>query len=93
MVMLGALAYAEGGDAGDLVRLPRFHHQYLPDTVFYESQGFDANTVEALQKRGHLLKKQKDGYGNMQSIVWEKNTGQVNAASDARGIGQAQTLP
>jgi len=37
MVLLGALAFQQGTDASKIVSLPRYHHQYLPDTIFYES--------------------------------------------------------
>ena len=31
MVLLSALAFAEGAHAEEMVNLPRFHHQFLPD--------------------------------------------------------------
>ncbi|NOX75254.1 MAG: gamma-glutamyltransferase [Gammaproteobacteria bacterium] len=99
MVMLGAMAYAEGGDAGDLVRLPRFHHQYLPDKVFYEAQAFNAKTVGVLKGRGHTLHRQQNSqgddstYGNMQAVVWDKRNNNISAASDPRGIGRAWVYP
>jgi len=99
MVLLGAMAYADGGSAEDLVRLPRFHHQYLPDKVFYEAPAFSARTAEALKARGHKLHRQRNdrgedsNYGNMQAVVWDKRAGKVTAASDPRGIGRAMVGP
>jgi gamma-glutamyltranspeptidase/glutathione hydrolase len=40
------------------VAAPRFHHQYLPDTVFYETGGLPAETLSALAAMGHSLKEQ-----------------------------------
>ena len=36
MVMLATLAFLEGADAQQMVDLPRYHHQYLPDVVEVE---------------------------------------------------------
>jgi gamma-glutamyltranspeptidase/glutathione hydrolase len=37
---------------------PRFHQQYLPDTVFYETGGLPPATLSALQAMGYALKEQ-----------------------------------
>lgn len=97
MVLLGALEYADGGNAQSIVDRPRFHHQYLPDVVMYENDAFDDELEQELSLRGHVLKKQMSPYGggfghygNMQAVVWDKPEKAVTAASDARGIGTAQ---
>ena len=36
MVLLGTLDYLNGMSAADIVKDPRYHHQYLPDMVEYE---------------------------------------------------------
>ena len=40
------------------VAAPRFHQQYLPDTVFYETGGLPAPTLTALGTMGYSLKDQ-----------------------------------
>jgi gamma-glutamyltranspeptidase/glutathione hydrolase len=40
------------------VATPRFHHQYLPDTVFYETVGLPPQTLSALSAMGYTLKEQ-----------------------------------
>lgn len=92
MVMLAALEFHEDGSAEKLVNLPRFHHQYLPDKIFYETAAFSQNTKQQLLKMGHILEEKKMPYGNMQAIVKNKKTGQVTAASDKRGIGKSMVL-
>jgi len=96
MVLLGALEYANGGDAHNIVNIPRYHHQYLPDVVMYENDAFDEDLEQELSLRGHILKKQMSPYGggfghygNMQAVVWDKLKNKVTAASDSRGIGSA----
>ena len=40
------------------VAAPRFHHQWLPDTLYYERDGLDPATLAALAARGHSLAEQ-----------------------------------
>ena len=90
MVLLAALEFIEGrGGPQDWVALPRFHHQYLPDTVVYEPGAFDAVEAQALRELGHELKAREHPYGNMQIVFWDKRGNQVDAASDPRGEGLA----
>jgi gamma-glutamyltranspeptidase/glutathione hydrolase len=39
----------------DAVAAPRFHHQWLPDALFYERGGFPPATLAALAERGYRL--------------------------------------
>jgi gamma-glutamyltranspeptidase/glutathione hydrolase len=41
------------------VAAPRFHHQHLPDTVFYEAGGLSAETQAALVAMGYRLEAQE----------------------------------
>ncbi len=89
MVLLTALEVAHGrGSPRDWVARPRFHHQYLPDRVQYESGALDAPEREILQRLGHRLEEHMP-YGNMQLVAWYKRTQRVLAASDPRGGGLA----
>ncbi|OOG24117.1 gamma-glutamyltransferase [Thioalkalivibrio denitrificans] len=90
MVLLGAKSFMNGGDAQAIVSRPRFHHQYLPDEIQFEVDAFDAPTLEGLQARGHTLAPQTRRFGNMQAIIWDRVAGEVSAASDPRGIGEAR---
>jgi gamma-glutamyltranspeptidase/glutathione hydrolase len=90
MVLLGILAMADGSDPQSWVSLPRYHHQYLPDAVQFEPGAFDAQLQQDLLARGHQLTPLESDYGNMQVIYWNRQTGQVMAASDPRGTGDAR---
>ena len=92
MVLLGILNFYENKNADEIANAGRFHHQYLPDEISYEPGVFDESLVNALQKLGHKTKALDNTYGNMHVIVLDKKTGQVEAASDGRGIGSAQVL-
>jgi gamma-glutamyltranspeptidase/glutathione hydrolase len=40
------------------VAMPRFHHQWLPDTLYYERGGLSPAVLAALTERGHKLTEQ-----------------------------------
>ena len=90
MILLGILELAEGKGPVDWVKLPRFHHQYLPDRVQLEPQSLTESVRQQLSDMGHELQLLEQPYGNMQAIYWNRQTGEVIAASDPRGIGEAE---
>jgi len=89
MVLFGALAFSQGASAEEVVSLPRFHHQYLPDEIQFEPGALSVDVQSVLKQKGHQLKPQLREYGNMQAVIWERNNSAIEAASDPRGIGQA----
>lgn len=89
MVLLGILEMAEGNAPQVWVEQPRFHHQYLPDRIEFEPGAFSDGLRKQLESMGHVLAPLDHTYGNMQAILWDKQTGRVEAASDPRGIGKA----
>jgi gamma-glutamyltranspeptidase / glutathione hydrolase len=88
MVLLGTLDYLDGMSAADVVKDPRYHHQYLPDLVDYEKGALSADEIARLQAMGHTLKESGRRWGNMEVITWDYATGKVEAASDPRGEGE-----
>lgn len=88
MVLLGILELEKGAAAQQWVTRPRFHHQYLPDKVFYEKNAFSMEQAAELELMGHHTSQLDSGYGNMQVINWDYDNG-VQAASDPRVEGQA----
>lgn len=90
MVLLATLEFVHGrGGPKEWVSLPRFHHQYLPDVVTYESGAFSEEEASALRQYGHRLESVRRRYGNMQVVAWYKKDSRVEAASDPRGEGSA----
>ncbi len=89
MVLLAGLGYTEGLGADAMVSLPRYHHQYLPDKIFYEPEAISDKQRVHLQSMGHELKALQQPYGNMQVVIWDKQANTVSAASDPRGEGKA----
>ena len=90
VVLLGILDFIDQQSAKDIVSSPRFHHQYLPNKVQIESSGFSKKERQAILAYGHDIQELTRQYGNMQIIIYDKMTGELQAASDPRGEGQAR---
>jgi gamma-glutamyltranspeptidase/glutathione hydrolase len=89
MVLLGTLDFADGKGPDSWVRVPRFHHQFIPDAIEYEKEALTTDEMSSLTARGHQLKEARYRYGNMQAVMRDKTTGTLTAASDPRGEGRA----
>jgi gamma-glutamyltranspeptidase / glutathione hydrolase len=68
---------------------PRIHHQWLPDELAYEPYGISADTLRALETRGHQLVKKPRYMGDAEGIMIEEKTGVRLGASDPRGADSA----
>jgi gamma-glutamyltranspeptidase/glutathione hydrolase len=90
VVLQGVLDLVAGQAPAEWVARPRFHHQYLPDEVQYESGAFTKAEKAALEEKGHRLRQVPAGFGNMQAVYWDRLNDRVQAASDPRGIGMAE---
>ena len=69
------------------VDAPRFHHQWLPDAIRLESQGFPADVVTALEAIGHSTEV-GDDMGDVHAIMIDPATGLRLGASDPRQDGR-----
>lgn len=92
MVLLALLELLDAGerDMSNVVNLPRYHHQYLPDEITFEPDALDQDLVTELEARGHVLKMRDTTYGDMHGVLLDLRNGDVSAASDHRGEGQAR---
>lgn len=92
MVLLGILSAMDDKPVDTWVNQPRYHHQYIPDVVQLEPSLYESPLKERLETMGYKTKTVNRQYGNMQAISWNKKTGEVTAASDNRGIGEANVF-
>lgn len=92
MVLQSILATLDGADAEEMVRAARFHHQYLPDRIEFETGALTSRVQLELARRGHALAPQLRPFGNMQVVLWDRAQGRLEAASDPRGNGSAVVL-
>ncbi|MCU1718460.1 gamma-glutamyltransferase [Pseudomonas sp. 5P_3.1_Bac2] len=93
MVLLAMLEYLDGQPIERWPNAKRYHHQYLPDVLEYEPDAFSQSQLSALQGMGYKLKSTDRPYGNQQVLLWRKDTAEVQAASDGRGVGTAVVTP
>ena len=78
-------AYEHGLSMQDAVNAPRFHHQWLPDTVVFEPEGFSKSTLATLKEKGYLINEERSRIiGKVDAIRVLKN-GQLEAGADPRG--------
>jgi gamma-glutamyltranspeptidase/glutathione hydrolase len=75
-----------GMDVQEAVDAPRFHHQWTPDEIRIERQGFPADVVRALERRGHTVVMLAD-MGDVHAIMIDPKTGTRLGASDPRMDG------
>jgi gamma-glutamyltranspeptidase/glutathione hydrolase len=83
------MLWDEGGAAAlkHWVGRPRFHHQYLPDAVQHEPDTFSKAERQALAELGHGFKAVGRRFGDMQAILWQRASGELQVAADPRGEG------
>jgi gamma-glutamyltranspeptidase / glutathione hydrolase len=71
-----------GMEIEDAVNSPRFHHQWLPDLIQFESSGFSIETINTLSEMGHQHKFRRSiGEAN---CIMKLNDGLIQASSDNR---------
>jgi gamma-glutamyltranspeptidase/glutathione hydrolase len=87
MVILGTLNFMEGKSAQEIVGAPRYHHQYSPDVLQFETDALSPEERKGLEARGHTLREGTRKWGNVQVVTWDYKSGAVEAASDPRGAG------
>jgi gamma-glutamyltranspeptidase/glutathione hydrolase len=92
-VLMGVIDY--GMNIQEAVNAPRFHNQWLPDTLNVE-QWFSPDTVQALQKMGynvqiglHNGKDVSPYWSDAECIAVDPKTGERLGASDGRSNGKA----
>jgi len=78
------------------VRLPRIHHQHLPDVLRYEPGGFPPEVLDELNERGHQLEAR--GYVGVAPSVMRRDsiwlgTHDPRVPGSARGPGDAHASP
>lgn len=87
MVILGTLDFMDGKSAQEIVGTPRYHHQFSPDVLQFETDALTPDERKQLEARGHTLREGTRKWGNEQVVTWDFKTGHVEAASDPRGAG------
>lgn len=66
------------------VNAPRFHHQHLPDVIYYEHGGLHADVLAELVRRGHEVR-ERTGYSGVVESIYVAPDGTRFGAADPRG--------
>ena len=78
------LSASEGGlNIQQAVDAPRFHHQYLPDTLYLEP-GFPPATIDALRAMGYNLSISRGHWSDGECIAVDPSTGELLGGQDHR---------
>ena len=95
MVLLGMLGIEQGLSSEQIVALPRFHHQYLPDEIFTEPDALTPDTIKILEAMGHKVTPSKTRWTTlMHSVDWDVRSNALNAGADPRNeVGSAMVVP
>lgn len=90
-VLLAVLDYVRSPqvDLARLLRMPRYHHQYWPDRVEIEPEGFSEEWRKAIAAKGHAIQVVNRPWGNMQAAFQASGSGLAQGAGDPRGEGLA----
>jgi gamma-glutamyltranspeptidase / glutathione hydrolase len=83
-VFLNVVVY--GKSLPDAVAAPRYHHQGVPETMFYERARADKAVLNAMNVMGHASKA-RDAIGDVHAILFEN--GRLIAVADPRRGGAA----
>ena len=102
MVLLGVLGYADQLDAQAVAALPRYHHQWMPDSISIERDALAPDVVTALRAMGHVVRvpgeakagmRSSDTWGNLQTVAWNRVDNTLEGGSDPRNpVGKAQVI-
>lgn len=73
----------------EAVNQPRMHHQWLPDIVQFESDGFSQSLLDSLNQKGYnTLQKEQMIIGKVDAIM-RHNDGLLEGGADPRGDDSA----
>jgi gamma-glutamyltranspeptidase / glutathione hydrolase len=89
-VVLNVLEYDM--DVRAAVDAPRYHHQWLPDSVTFEDRALPDSTIARLRDMGHVIKL-RGAQGDAHSIYVDPKKGAALGANDVRSRDSKVSVP
>lgn len=78
-------AYEFGMSMQEAVDAPRFHHQWLPDAIMFEPQGFSDNLKDNLKSKGYNINEDRTPIIGKVNAIRVLPDGQLEGGADRRG--------
>ena len=93
-VLIGMLGIEQGLSPQQIVALPRFHHQYLPDTIVMEPGALTPETVKALAAMGYNFTQSPAPWTYyMYAVEWDRRSNTLSGGADPRNpVGSARVV-
>ncbi|WP_340073659.1 gamma-glutamyltransferase [Leptobacterium sp. I13] len=73
----------------EAVDAPRFHHQWLPDTIVFEPNGFKEKNLRILEKKGYNIKQDNTIITGKVDAIRVLPDGKLEGGADHRGDDKA----
>ena len=91
-VILGVTAFNEG--IRSAVDAPRVHHQWMPDTAYFEAGAATPEVLQSLRSMGHVVSEwPARSMGDAHSIVYDAARKESRAANDHRSPDSKASAP
>jgi gamma-glutamyltranspeptidase/glutathione hydrolase len=66
---------------------PRFHHQWMPDKIFWEPGGINPDSRKLLEAKGHIFSETARDFGDIEALAYDEDMKRWTGASDSRNGG------
>jgi gamma-glutamyltranspeptidase/glutathione hydrolase len=73
----------------EAVNAPRFHHQWLPDEIVFETKGFKSSLLDSLKLKGYTLIQQESKILGKVDAILRLPDGRLEGGADYRGDDKA----